>query len=73
MLYPVQIVKLHSDTIGDRSEFVGNLEAVKVVEVNPEIQGRISKILVEAGEQVEAGQTIMELEPGESAPNYQAA
>lgn len=70
---PVEIVKLQSDTIGDRSEFVGNLEAVKVVEVNPEIQGRIKKILVEAGERVEAGQTIMELEPGESAPNYQAA
>ena len=70
---PVQIAKLQSATIGDRSEFVGNLEAVKVVEVNPEIQGRIKKILVEAGEQVEAGQTIMELEPGESAPNYQAA
>ena len=70
---PVKIAKLQSATIGDRSEFVGNLEAVKIVEVNPEIQGRIKKILVEAGERVEAGQTIMELEPGESAPNYQAA
>ncbi|PSB10078.1 efflux transporter periplasmic adaptor subunit [Pleurocapsa sp. CCALA 161] len=70
---PVEVVELQSDLIGDRSEFVGNLEAVKVVEVNPEIQGRIKKILVEAGDRVEAGQTIMELEPGESAPNYQAA
>ena len=70
---PVEVVKLQSDLVGDRSEFVGNLEAVKVVEVNPEIQGRIKKILVEAGDRVEAGQTIMELEPGESAPNYQAA
>lgn len=70
---PVEIAELEYDTIGDRSEFVGNLEAVKVVEVNPEIQGRISKILVEEGDRVEAGQTIMELEPGESAPNYQAA
>ena len=70
---PVKIVELQTDTIRDRSEFVGNLEAVKVVEVNPEIQGRIKKILVEAGDRVEAGQTIMELEPGESAPNYQAA
>ena len=40
---PVKIAKLQSATIGDRSEFVGNLEAVKVVEVNPEIQGRIKK------------------------------
>ena len=70
---PVEVVELQSDLIGDRSEFVGNLEAVKVVEVNPEIQGRIKKILVEAGDRVEAGQIIMELEPGESAPNYQAA
>ncbi len=70
---PVRVVELQSDTISDRSLFVGNLEAVKIVEVSPQIQGRIASILVEAGERVEAGQTIMELEPDESAPNYQAA
>ena len=70
---PVQTVKLQTDTIRDRSEFVGNLEAVKIVEVRPQIQGQIESILAEAGERVEAGQTIMELEPDQSASDYQAA
>ena len=70
---PVHILKLDSDTVRDRSEFVGNLEAVKIVEVRPQIQGQIESILVEAGERVEAGQTIMELQPDQSASDYQAA
>ena len=67
---PVQTVELQSDTIGDRTEFVGNLEAVKVVEVNPEIQGRIKKILKEFVYQVsnepnENGQEVVNLTPVE--------
>ena len=70
---PVQILKLQSNTIQDSSEFVGNLEAVKIVQIRPEIQGRIEKILVKAGDIVEAGQSIMMLKPDESAPKYEAA
>ena len=70
---PVKIVELQTDTVRDRSEFVGNLEAVKIVQVRPKIQGEIERILAEAGERVEPGQTIMELEPDQSASDYQAA
>lgn len=70
---PVQLVKLQSEIVRDSSEFVGNLEAVKIVQVRPEIQGRIAKVLVQAGDRVEAGQTIMVLKPDESAPKYEAA
>lgn len=70
---PIQILKLQSNTIQDSSEFVGNLEAVKIVQIRPEIQGRIEKILVKAGDRVEAGQSIMMLKPDESAPKYEAA
>ncbi len=69
---PVKLVKLQSDIVRDSSEFVGNLEAVKIVQVRPEIQGRIAKILVQAGDTVEAGQTIMVLKPDESAPKFEA-
>ncbi len=70
---PVQLVKLQSEIVRDSSEFVGNLEAVKIVQIRPEIQGRIEKILVQAGDRVEAGQTIMVLKPDESAPKYEVA
>ena len=69
----VKLVELQSDLVRDSSEFVGNLEAVKIVQVRPEIQGRIAKILVQAGDRVEAGQTIMVLKPDESAPKSEAA
>ena len=70
---PVQLVKLQSEIVRDSSEFVGNLEAVQIVQIRPEIQGRIEKILVQAGDRVEAGQSIMILKPDESAPKYEAA
>ncbi len=70
---PVQLVKLQSEIVRDSSEFVGNLEAVQIVQIRPEIQGRIEKILVKAGDRVEAGQTIMVLKPDESAPKFESA
>lgn len=69
---PVRIETLKAQTISDRSEFVGNLEAVKIVEVRPEIEGRIEKILVRPGQKVTAGQSIMVLKPGKALPQHKA-
>lgn len=73
---PATLVKLETlqpDTIKDRSEFIGNLEAVQIVEILPETQGRIEQILVEPGEEVAAGQTLIVLKPDQAAPEYAAA
>ncbi len=69
---PVRIETLKAQTISYRSEFVGNLEAVKIVEVRPEIEGRIEKILVRPGQKVTVGQSIMVLKPGTALPQHQA-
>ncbi len=69
---PVRLETLTAQTISDRSEFVGNLEAVKIVEVRPEIEGRIKKILVKPGQKVTAGQSIMVLKPGKALPQHKA-
>ncbi|MEM9504824.1 MAG: efflux RND transporter periplasmic adaptor subunit, partial [Cyanobacteria bacterium P01_E01_bin.43] len=53
--------------------FVGNLEAVQIVEVRPEIQGRIEQILVEPGQEVGAGQSVMVLKPDQTVPNYEGS
>ncbi|MGF1458937.1 MAG: efflux RND transporter periplasmic adaptor subunit [Leptolyngbyaceae cyanobacterium] len=70
---PVQVETLQTDTIQESTEFVGNLEAAQIVEVRPEIQGRIEQIFVEPGQAVGAGQSIMVLKPDQTVPQYQGS
>ncbi|MGD1939707.1 MAG: efflux RND transporter periplasmic adaptor subunit [Leptolyngbyaceae cyanobacterium] len=70
---PVKLATLQSDTVKDSSKFVGNLEAVQIVEVRPEIQGRIEQILVEPGQEVGAGQSVMVLKPDQTVPDYEGS
>ncbi len=70
---PVQIETLQSETIKQSSEFVGNLEAAQVVEVRPEIQGRIEQIFVTPGQDVGAGQSIMVLKPDQTVPQLEGS
>lgn len=70
---PTQVETLRSDTIEESSTFVGTLEAVQIVEIFPESQGRIDQILVEAGQEVKAGQVIMVLRPDQTGPQYEAS
>ena len=69
---PVRVKQLQPGTIQESSEFVGNLEAVKIVEVLPEVEGRIERVLVNPGQRVRAGQTIMLLKPGKVVPQHKA-
>ncbi|MEN8446938.1 MAG: hypothetical protein ABG776_18225 [Cyanobacteria bacterium J06555_13] len=43
---PAQVVELEPDIVRESTTFVGNLEAVEVVDVRSEIQGRIENIFV---------------------------
>jgi RND family efflux transporter MFP subunit len=70
---PVQVEVLQSGTIKDSSEFVGELDAVENVEVRPQIQGRIEQILVEAGQDVGAGQSLMVLRPDQTVPQLEGS
>lgn len=70
---PVKLETLQTATTQESSEFVGNLEAVQIVEILPESNGRIEQILVEPGQGVDAGQVIMVIKPDQSLPDYEAA
>lgn len=70
---PVELVTLQTSTIKESSEFVGDLEATQIVQVRPEIQGRIEQLLVTPGQEVSAGQTIMVLKPDQTVPQYQGS
>ncbi len=70
---PTKLETLQPTTIKDSSEFVGNLEAVQIVEVRPEIQGQIEGIFVAPGQAIAAGQSIMRLKADQTVPQLQGA
>lgn len=69
----VKVATLNSGQVQNTSEFVGTLEAAKLVVVKPEIQGQIQQILVQPGESVEKGTSMMILKPDQTAPQFQSA
>jgi len=70
---PVALETLQATAVKESSEFVGNLEAVQIVEVRAETQGRIEQILVDDGLAVDSGQTLMVLKPDQTVPQYQSS
>lgn len=69
----VKLEKLQADTVKDSTEFVGTLEAIQIVDVRAETQGRVEQILVEAGQSVGVGQGIAVLKPDQTVPEYEGA
>ncbi len=70
---PVKVETLSAGKVQDSSEFVGNLEATKWIELKPEIQGQVQQILVQSGDRVAQGTPIMILKPDQTVPQYEAA
>lgn len=62
----VKLEELQASTLVDSSQFVGSLEAKERVILRPETAGRISRILVESGDQVQVGTPIIQLSPERS-------
>ncbi|MEM9009398.1 MAG: biotin/lipoyl-binding protein, partial [Cyanobacteria bacterium P01_F01_bin.86] len=60
---PVETEIVQLTTIREFSEFVGELEAQEQVTLRPEVEGRITQILVSEGDRVSAGTSIVQLSP----------
>ncbi|MEM1255005.1 MAG: efflux RND transporter periplasmic adaptor subunit [Cyanobacteria bacterium P01_H01_bin.21] len=59
----VETETARSAPVQDSSEFVGALEAQERVMLRPEVEGRITQILVAEGDRVAAGTPILQLSP----------
>ncbi|NER80522.1 MAG: efflux RND transporter periplasmic adaptor subunit [Leptolyngbya sp. SIO1D8] len=59
----VETQTVQSATVRTTSEFVGALEAQERVTLRPEVSGRITQVLVSAGDRVTAGTPILQLSP----------
>ena len=63
----VELAKVKNGTISDSSEFVAQLESRNSVVLQPRVEGQIERILVKAGDLVEAGTPIMQIDAREQA------
>ena len=62
---PVKLNSVESGIIEDRDEYIARLESRRSVTLQPQIQGRITKILVNSGDDVASGDAIMQIDSRE--------
>ena len=62
---PVEVAAAIRDTVVDAIAATGQIEAVQSIELRPEVQGRITDILVREGEEVTAGTALFKVDDAE--------
>ncbi len=62
---PVEVSPAIRDTVVDAIAATGQIEAVQSIELRPEVQGRITEILVREGEEVDAGTALFKVDDAE--------
>ncbi|EKU97243.1 RND family efflux transporter, MFP subunit [Leptolyngbya sp. PCC 7375] len=70
---PVTLEQMRPETLRDQATFVGTLDAQAGVVLQPEADGRITRIYVSSGDQIAAGDPIMELSADRSQAELSAA
>lgn len=63
----VELETVQTATVLETSEFIGSLTSPRSAIVSPEIQGRVSRILVDEGSPVEAGDPLIQLSPDQQS------
>lgn len=69
----VKLQTVGTATLQESAEFIGTLEAEERVTLQPQIQGRIERILVANGDRVEQGTLIATLSPDQTEANVASA
>lgn len=70
---PVKIATVSSGTIEESSDFVANLDSRRSVTLAPQVQGRVSQILVRPGDEVKAGAPIIQINQQEQQAAVRSA
>jgi RND family efflux transporter MFP subunit len=60
---PVQLTTLQPTTIADSTEYVATLKSRRSILLQPLVDGQLTRILVKAGDTVEANQPLMQIDP----------
>jgi RND family efflux transporter MFP subunit len=60
---PVQVQVVKNETIPDTTEYLSVLKSRHSANINPQVEGQITKIFVKSGDHVKAGQPLLEIDP----------
>lgn len=60
---PVKVLEAKATPVNDATEYVATLKSRDSTVIMPQVEGIITKINVHSGERVEAGSTLMEIDP----------
>ena len=60
---PVQVQVVKNETIPDTTEYLSVLKSRHSANINPQVEGQITKIFVKSGDRVRAGQPLLEIDP----------
>ena len=60
---PVKVLEAHAVPVNDTTEYVATLKSRDSAIIMPQVEGQVTGIRVHSGERVEAGATLMEIDP----------
>ena len=60
---PVQVQAVKTETIPDVAEYLSVLKSRHSANINPQVEGQITKIFVKSGDHVKTGQPLLEIDP----------
>jgi RND family efflux transporter MFP subunit len=60
---PVQVQLVKNDTIPDTTEYLSVLKSRHSANINPQVEGQITKIFVKSGDRVKVGEPLLEIDP----------
>ena len=59
----VQVIIAKSEKIPDTTEYLSVLKSRRAANINPQVEGYVTKIMVKAGDQVSAGDPLLQIDP----------
>ncbi len=62
---PVEVAVAKTDTVVDAILATGTIEAIQAIELRPEVEGRLTEILVREGTEVRAGRPLFKVDDAE--------
>ena len=60
---PVQVIVAKAEAIPDTTEYLSVLKSRRSSNINPQVEGLVTKILVKSGDHVAAGTTLLQIDP----------
>ena len=60
---PVQVLEVQSQRIADTSEYLAILKSRHSANINPQVEGQVTRILVKSGDRVQAGDALLQIDP----------